>query len=165
MVKILPWNRQKVDKFITHKRVHIVTVLDTLGHIFWGTPLPESRGERACECGFLAYSWKLRAYNGQSSYPAEVRKWNFSPFFSAKDVVKFGVKIWWNFPRYVFQGLGDNGAFWMRLFYLQLRSFCLRFVFFTYGGGTVSKEDQTQFPDGGNRKQKRPNQFPEGGKP
>ena len=37
----------------------------------------------------------------------------------------------------------------MRLFYLQLRSFCLRFVFFTYGGGTVSKIDQTQFPEGG----------------
>ena len=35
-----------------------------------------------------------------------MRKWNVSPFFSAKDVVKFGVKIWWNFPRYVFQGLG-----------------------------------------------------------
>ena len=41
----------------------------------------------------------------QSSCPAEVRKWNFSPFFSAKDVVKFGVKFWWNFLRYVFQGL------------------------------------------------------------
>ena len=45
----------------------------------------------------------------------------------------------------------------MRLFYLQLRSFYLRFVFFTYGGGTVSKKNQTQFPDRGNRKQKRPN--------
>ena len=45
----------------------------------------------------------------------------------------------------------------MRLCYLQLRSFYLRFVFFTYGGGTVSKKDQTQFPDGGNREQKRPN--------
>ena len=43
---------------------------------------------------------------GQSSYPAEVRKWKFSPFCSAKGVVKFGVKFWWNFPRYVFQGLG-----------------------------------------------------------
>ena len=30
----------------------------------------------------------------------------FSPFFSAKGVVKFGVKFWWNFPCYVFQGLG-----------------------------------------------------------
>ena len=39
--------------------------------------------------------------------------------------------------------------FWMHLFYLQLRSFYLRFVFFTYGGGTVSKKDQIQFPDGG----------------
>ena len=49
----------------------------------------------------------------------------------------------------------------MRLFYLQLRSFYLWFVFFTYGGGTVSKKDQKQFPDGGggNRKQKRPNQL------
>ena len=43
---------------------------------------------------------------GQSSYPAEVRKWKFSPFFSAKGVVKLGVKFWWNFPHYVFQGLG-----------------------------------------------------------
>ena len=33
----------------------------------------------------------LKAY--QSSYSAEVRKWNFSPFFSAKGVVKFGVKF------------------------------------------------------------------------
>ena len=37
-------------------------------------------------------------------------------------------------------------------FYLQLRSFYLRFVFFIYGGGTVSKKDLTQFPDGGNCK-------------
>ena len=28
----------------------------------------------------------------------------------------------------------------MRLFYLQLRSFRLRFVFFAYGGGTVSQK-------------------------
>ena len=45
-----------------------------------------------------------------------------------------------------------------------------RFVNFTYGGETVSKRDQTQFPDGGeqpvkntklifHRKQKRPNQI------
>ena len=40
---------------------------------------------------------------------AEVRKWTFSPFFSAKGVVKFGVKFWWNFPCYVFQGLGVRG--------------------------------------------------------
>ena len=53
---------------------------------------------------------------------------------------------------------------WMRLFYLQLRSFCLRFVFFTYGGGTVSKKNQIQFAEGGgNRKQKRPNLIPGGG--
>ena len=42
-------------------------------------------------------------------------------------------------------------------FFFQLRSFCLRFVFFTYGGGTVRREDQTQFQDGENRRQKRPN--------
>ena len=48
----------------------------------------------------------LKDHLCQSSYPAEVRKWNFSPFFSAKGVVKFGVKFWWNFPSYVFQGLG-----------------------------------------------------------
>ena len=38
-----------------------------------------------------------------------MRKCNFSPFFSAKGVVKFGVKFWWNFPCYVFQGLGARG--------------------------------------------------------
>ena len=38
--------------------------------------------------------------------PCRVRKWNFSPFFSAKGVVKLGVKFWRNFPCYVFQGLG-----------------------------------------------------------
>ena len=55
----------------------------------------------------FAPNWKLPyTRNSQSSYPAEVRKWNFSPFFSAKGVVKLGVKFWWNFPRYVFQGLG-----------------------------------------------------------
>ena len=32
--------------------------------------------------------------NRQSSYPAEVRKLFFSPFFSAKGVVKIGVKFW-----------------------------------------------------------------------
>ena len=45
----------------------------------------------------------------QGSYPAEVRKWNISQFFSAKGVVKFGVKFWWNFPCFVFQGLGARG--------------------------------------------------------
>ena len=30
----------------------------------------------------------------------------FSQFFYAKGGVKFGVKFWCNFPRYVFQGLG-----------------------------------------------------------
>ena len=37
----------------------------------------------------------------------------------------------------------------MRLFYLQLRSFYLRLVFLLTVGGTVSRKDQTQFPDGG----------------
>ena len=37
----------------------------------------------------------------------------------------------------------------MRLFYLQLRSFYLRFVFFTCRGEPVSRKDQTQFADGG----------------
>ena len=37
----------------------------------------------------------------------------------------------------------------MRLLYSQLRSFCLRFVFFTYGGGTVSTKEQTRFLAGG----------------
>ena len=41
----------------------------------------------------------------QSSYPAEVRKWNFSPFFSAKGVVKFGVK----FSALCFPGFGCAG--------------------------------------------------------
>ena len=42
---------------------------------------------------------------------------------------------------------------------LRLWYFYLRLVFFTYGRGTVSKKDQTQFPDRGNRKQERPNRF------
>ena len=49
--------------------------------------------------------------NSQSSYPADVRKWSFSSLLSAKGVVKFGVKFWWNFPCYVFQGLGVRGKF------------------------------------------------------
>ena len=40
---------------------------------------------------------------------------------------------------------------WMRLFYLQLRYFYLQFVVFTYRAATVSKRDQIQFPDGGER--------------
>ena len=64
----------------------------------------------------------------------------------------------------------------MCLSYLQLRSFYLRFVFFTYGGGTVSKEvtkpnfrtggtisreDQTEFPDwGGTVSKKDQTNFP-----
>ena len=40
---------------------------------------------------------------------------------------------------------------WMRLFYLQLRSCYMRFVFFTFGGETVRKKDPNQFPDRGNR--------------
>ena len=39
-------------------------------------------------------------------------------------------------------------------FLLTVEFFYLRSVFFTYGGQTVSREDQTQFPDNGNRKQK-----------
>ena len=36
---------------------------------------------------------------------------------------------------------------------------------FTYGGGAVSKKNQTQFPDRGNRKQKDKTQFPDRGEP
>ena len=50
-------------------------------------------------------------------------------------------------------------------FLLTIEVFLLRFVFFTYGGGTVSKKDQTQFPDRGNRKQKRPNSISGGREP
>ena len=53
--------------------------------------------------------------------------------------------------------------FGMRLFYLQLRSFYLQFVFFTYSGGAASKKEQTDFQTGGNPKQKKPTQFPDGG--
>ena len=62
-----------------------------------------------------------------------------------------------------------EGTFWNK-FWRPIRSraplftpdfsfldFCSRFVFFTYGGGTVSREDQSQFPGAGNREQKRPN--------
>ena len=63
----------------------------------------KTKTDRKWPCCFCFVFW---GGWGQSSYPAEVRKWKFSPFFSAKGVVKFGVKFWWNFPRYVFQGLG-----------------------------------------------------------
>ena len=36
--------------------------------------------------------WNILPLIARSSYPAEVWKWKFSPFFSAKGVVKFGVK-------------------------------------------------------------------------
>ena len=35
-------------------------------------------------------------------------------------------------------------SFWVRRFYLQLSLFYLLFVFFGYGGGTVSEIDQIQ---------------------
>ena len=37
----------------------------------------------------------------------------------------------------------------MRLFLLSSEVFSLTLRLFTYGGGNVSKKDQTQFPDGG----------------
>ena len=58
-------------------------------------------------------------------------------------------KIEANISRFQYQN-----EIWTRLFYLQSRSLCLWFVSFTYGGGAVSKKDQTQFPDGGSHKQK-----------
>ena len=60
-------------------------------------------------CNFWSINFNLVIMKYRSSYPAEVRKWNFSPFLSAKGVVKFGVKFWWNFPCYAFQGLGVRG--------------------------------------------------------
>ena len=48
-------------------------------------------------------------------------------------------------------------------FLLTVKVFLLTVRLFTYGGGTVSKKDQTQFPAGGNRKQKRPNLISGGG--
>ena len=47
-------------------------------------------------------------------------------------------------------------------FYLQLRSFYLRIVFFTCSGGTVSKhfKDQTQFTDGDPKVKKNQTDFP-----
>ena len=65
--------------------------------------------------------------------------------------VPFSSLIWVYFPGKIDQKANSAR---MRLSYLQLRSCCLRFVFFTCGGGTVSREEQTQFLDGGNRKQK-----------
>ena len=50
------------------------------------------------------------------------------------------------------RGIVKKVDFRLRLCYLQLRFFSLRFVFFTCGGGTVSRKDKIQFPDRGNRK-------------
>ena len=73
-----------------------------------------------------------------------------------------------------FSFLGGVGVLWKGgevpilsrcIFYLQLRSFYLQFVFFTYGRGTVSKKDPNQFPEGGNSNQKRPNPISRQGEP
>ena len=53
------------------------------------------------QCAILVGHPQTRHEPRQSSYPAEVRKWNSSPFFSAKGVVKFGVKFSaLRFPRF-----------------------------------------------------------------
>ena len=59
-------------------------------------------------------------------------------------------------PKNWFRGRLSTTDFWnkhwnrMYLFYLQLGSFGLSPVaFFAYGGGTISKRDQVQFPDRG----------------
>ena len=70
---------------------------------------------------------------------------------SGKDTrIHKNVRNSWTFRFGPFFGLVCRGDSW-----LQLRSYCLWFVFSTYGGGTVSKTDQTEFLDGGNRTQKR----------
>ena len=43
------------------------------------------------------------------------------------------------------------GLFWDASILLTIEVFLLTVRLFTYGGETVSREDQTQFPDGGNR--------------
>ena len=57
----------------------------------------------------------------------------------------------------VWEGVSGEHFLLDASFLLTVEVFCLRFVFFTYGGGTVGKKDLTRFPDGGKRKQKRPN--------
>ena len=57
------------------------------------------------------------------------------------------------------QAIARYVYFWMRLFYLQLRSFCLWFVLSTYGGGTVSKQTTPNLKTGGtvSKKKTKPN--------
>ena len=50
----------------------------------------------------MSNSWSTSS----EQLPCRSAEVNFSPFFSAKGVVKFGVKFWRHFPCYVFQGLG-----------------------------------------------------------
>ena len=54
--------------------------------------------------------------------------------------------------------------FWMCLFLLTVEVFWLTVGFFTYGGGTV-KKDQNQFPDGGTVSRKKPNPISGRGEP
>ena len=63
---------------------------------------------------YLTYLWILQHRSGiafrvdglhykiSEQLPCRSAEWSFSPFFSAKGVVKF----WWKCPCYVFQGLG-----------------------------------------------------------
>ena len=55
--------------------------------------------------GFLVKSLCLGVLFGLEKRGSEI----FLSFFSAKGVVKLGVKFWWNFSCYVFQGLGVRG--------------------------------------------------------
>ena len=89
----VPLRQQIITKFLLQFSKDNHVTLTATGRTFSGIT-PEKR------------SFFRQPQEFQSSYPAEVRMWNFSPFFSAKGVVKFGVKFWWNLPRYVFQGLG-----------------------------------------------------------
>ena len=55
---------------------------------------PESDGKSAD----VGSGGRIGILKNKSSYP----EWNYSPFFSAKGVVKLGVKLWWNIPRATF---------------------------------------------------------------
>ena len=133
-----------------------------------GVPCPQNFG-----CSLFAYSWKLLPVCSQASVKeASPAKSNLKNSLNVGNLQRHKQ----NYAQFLLNAATicrsknpENGHAqlhkirWMRLFYLQLRSFCLRLVFFTHSGETVGKKDQTQFPDGGNRKQKRPNLISGGG--
>ena len=102
----------------------------------------------------------VEPYGTSNSFGTSLRTSDKIFDLSAKDLPKVSWEVLLNSRTETWgQTMSTTSSFRMRHFYLQLRSLDLRFIFFTYGGGTVSKKDQIQSLAGVNRKQERLNQF------